>query len=107
MAVWSFKRKRNPFGVITKYKARLCAHGGQTVQGIHYDSSYSPVVSWTTIRLLLTLTLVLGWFTRQIDSVLAFPQADTKTDLFMEVPSHFEVIKGELTRNTRALNPRH
>jgi hypothetical protein len=65
------------------------------------------VVSWTTIKLLLTLTLVLGWFTRQMDFVLAFPQADTKTDLFMEVPSHFEVINGELTRNTRALNPRH
>jgi hypothetical protein len=79
MAVWSFKRKRNPFGVITKYKARLCAHGGQTVQGIHYDSSYSPVVSWTTIRLLLTLTLVLGWFTRQIDFVLLlFPKLTRK-----------------------------
>jgi hypothetical protein len=51
--------------------------------------------------------LVLGWFTRQIDFVLAFPQADTKTDLFMEVPSHFEVINSELTRNTRAANPRH
>jgi hypothetical protein len=64
MAVWSFKRKRNPFGMITKlYKSRLCTHGGQTVQGtIHYDASYwySPVVSWTTIRLHLTLTLVLG-----------------------------------------------
>ena len=23
-AIWSFKRKRNPFGQITKYKARLC-----------------------------------------------------------------------------------
>jgi hypothetical protein len=89
MAVWSFKRKRNPFGVITKYKARLCAHGGQTVQGVHYDASYSPVVSWTTIRLLLTLTLVMGWYTRQIDFVLAFPQAETWTNLFMEVPGHF------------------
>jgi hypothetical protein len=63
MAVWSFKRK-----------ARLCAHGGQTEKGVHYDASYSPVVSWTTIRLLLTLTLVLGWYTRQIDIVLAFPR---------------------------------
>jgi hypothetical protein len=34
MAVWSFKRKRNPFGVITKYKARLCVHGGQTQKGV-------------------------------------------------------------------------
>jgi hypothetical protein len=107
MAVWSFKRKRNPFGIITKYKARLCAHGGQTVQGVHYDASYSPVVSWTTIRLLLTLTLVMGWHTRQIDFVLAFPQADITNDVFMEVPGHFEVRNGELERNSRAPNPRH
>jgi hypothetical protein len=40
------------------------------------------------MRLLLTLTLVLGWFTRQIDFVLAFPQADTRTDSFMEVPAN-------------------
>ena len=26
--IWSFKRKRNPAGAITKYKARICAHGG-------------------------------------------------------------------------------
>jgi hypothetical protein len=58
MAVWSFKRKRYPFGEITKYKARLCAHGGQTQQGVHYEDSYSIVVSWTTVRLLLTLALV-------------------------------------------------
>jgi hypothetical protein len=43
----------------------------------------------------------------QIDFVLAFPQADTKTDLYMEVPSHFEVLNGELAWNTRAPNPRH
>jgi hypothetical protein len=107
MAVWSFKRKRNPFGVITKYKARLCAHGGQTVQGVHYDASYSPVVSWTTIRHLLTLTLVMGWFPRQIDFVLAFLQADTGTNVFMEVPGHFEVQNGKLARNSQAPNPRH
>jgi len=106
MAVWSFKRKRNPFGVVTKYKARLCAHGGQTQQGIHYEESYSPVVSWTTVRLLLTLSQIHGWHTRQIDFVLAFPQAQTNTDLYMEVPQHFEVKNGELLRNANAPKPR-
>jgi hypothetical protein len=82
MAVWSFKRKRNPFGIITKYnKARLCAHSGQTQKGIHYDDSSSPVVLWTTVRLLLTLALIHGWYTRQIDFILAYPQADTNTTL--------------------------
>ena len=44
-AIWSFKRKRNPFGKIIKYKARLCCHGGQTVKGFHYDETFSPVVA--------------------------------------------------------------
>jgi hypothetical protein len=77
MAIWSFKaREHNLFGIITKYKAILCAHGGQPAQGVHYELSYNPVVLWTTIWLLLTPTLVMGWFTRQIGFVLAFPQAE-------------------------------
>ena len=44
-AIWSFKRKRNPFGEITKYKGRLCCHGGQTIKGIHYDETFSAVVA--------------------------------------------------------------
>jgi hypothetical protein len=107
MAIWSFKRKRNPFGVITKYKARLCAHGGQTEKGIHYEESYSPVVSWPTVRLMLTLAHVFDWKTRQIDFVLAYPQADIKTDVFMEVPNKFEVGKsGQLFRNEGAPAPK-
>ena len=51
MGVWSMKRKHNPLG---KYKARLCAHGRQTIKGIHYENTYAPVVTWTTIRFLLT-----------------------------------------------------
>ena len=54
MGVWSMKRKRNPLGVIVKCKARLCAHGGQTIEGVHCESAHAPVVTWTTIRFLLT-----------------------------------------------------
>jgi hypothetical protein len=34
MAVWSFKRKCNPFGTVTEYEARFYMHGGQTVEGM-------------------------------------------------------------------------
>ena len=48
MGVWSMKRKCNPIGMIVKYKVHLCAHGGQTIKGIHYENTYAPVVTWTT-----------------------------------------------------------
>lgn len=74
MAVWSLKRKQDPFGKITKYKAQLCCHDGQTIKGVHYERTFSLVVEWAMVRLMLKLSLVHGWHARQIDFVLAFPQ---------------------------------
>jgi hypothetical protein len=106
MAIWSFKRKRNPLGEIVKYKARLCCHGGQTVNGVHYDKSFSPVVAWSTVRLMLTLSEVYGWHARQIDFVLAFPQAKVKTDIYMNVPQKFRTdSNGSLKLDERAPHP--
>lgn len=105
MAIWSFKRKRNPFGEITKYKARLCCHGGQTIKGVHYEETFSPVVAWSTVRLMLTLSEVYGWHARQIDFVLAFPQADVKADIYMHVPEKFRVDRGKMVLDEQAPHP--
>ena len=42
--IWSFKRKRNAFGELIKYKARLCVHGGRQVKDIDYWNTYALVV---------------------------------------------------------------
>jgi hypothetical protein len=44
------------------------------------------VVNWFSIRLTLVLSLIYQWKTRQIDFVLAFPQADLECELYMELP---------------------
>jgi len=80
------KRKRNPSGEIIKWKERLCAHGGMQTKGVNYLETYSPVMSWTTVRLILILSLIMGWHVRLLDFVMAYPQADIKTDIFMRVP---------------------
>ena len=86
MAVWSMKRKRDPAVEIIKWKARLGAHGGMQTKGVNYWETYSPVVSWSTVRLILILSLVLNWHARSLDFVLAYPQADVKTDIVMRMP---------------------
>jgi hypothetical protein len=86
-AVWAFKRKRRiDTRVVYKHKARLNIHGGKQKQGVNYWETYSPVVNWISIRLCLILTLLLRWKTRQIDFVLAFPQAEVECDIFMQLP---------------------
>jgi hypothetical protein len=84
--VWSMKRKRNPIGEITKWKARLCAGGHRSIPFVDYWNTYSPVVSWNTVRILIVMALLNGWHMRSIDFVLAFPQAPVKTDIYLNPP---------------------
>jgi hypothetical protein len=80
------KRKRNPIGIIIKWKARLCAGGHRSIEFVDYWTTYSPVVSWNTVRLIIVMALVNNWHMQSIDFVLAFPQAPIKTDIFMRPP---------------------
>ncbi|MEL6660877.1 MAG: reverse transcriptase domain-containing protein, partial [Bacteroidota bacterium] len=65
--VWSMKRKRDPAGSIIKWKARLCVGGHRQIHGIDYWSTYAPVVSWSTIRLIITIAVILDWHIHSID----------------------------------------
>jgi hypothetical protein len=47
---------------------------------------YSPVVAWSTTRFFLIQSLLQKWHTKQLDFVLAFPQAKVERDLYMEIP---------------------
>ena len=52
---WVFKKKRDPTGAITRYRARLVVRGFGQQSGVDYGSIFAPVVRYTTIRLLLAL----------------------------------------------------
>ncbi len=59
------------------------------------------MVTWAAIRMILVLVILYGWYTTQIDFVLAYPQADVETDIYMQIPKGFE-IEGK-TRQTHVL----
>ena len=86
LAIWSFKRKRLPNGQVSRYKARLCAHGGMQKWGVNYWETFSPVVNWMSVRLILILAIIHDLPARAIDFVLAFPQAELDTPVYMELP---------------------
>ena len=97
-AVWQMKRKRDiKTREIKKYKARLNIDGSRMQPGKHYDPNliYAPVASWNSIRLLLTMTAVHGWTTKQIDYVLAFPQAPVDREIYMRIPKGFTIDGGK------------
>ncbi len=51
---WKFKLKRDQFGSITKYKARLVAHGD--MQETNWTSVFAPtLIRYTSLRVILAL----------------------------------------------------
>ena len=94
-SVWSMRRKRDlTTNAVTKYKSRLNIHGGKQVYGMNYFETYAPVVTWFAIRLLLIGSIIFTLALRQIDFVLAYPQAPIEQDMFMELPHGIETRHG-------------
>ena len=86
IAIWLFKRKQLPNGTIARYKACLCAHGRMPKWGVNYQETFSLVVNWMSICLILILTIVYDLTARTIDFVIAFLQAELEVPVFMELP---------------------
>ncbi|CAJ1929167.1 unnamed protein product [Cylindrotheca closterium] len=93
--VWQMKQKRDiRTREVKKYKARLNFDGSKMKYGRDYNQTYAPVASWNSIRTLLIVSAMLGWKTKQIDYVLAFPQAPVERELYMKLPAGFKVVDG-------------
>jgi hypothetical protein len=87
LAVWSMKRKRRvKTREVYKHKARLNLDGSQMQPGKDYDLTYAPDATWESIRVLLALVLRHNWKTKQLDYVLAFPQAPVERECYMRIP---------------------
>ena len=95
-AVWSMKRKRRiATREVYRWRARLNVGGHKQQYGVDYWETYSPVVSWPVIRLILALAIIKRWHSKQIDYVQAFPQAKAEHDnIYMEVPKGFDLSEG-------------
>ena len=89
-STWVFKRKRYPDGSVRSLKARWCVRGDQQIEGVDFFDTYAPVVAWSTVPLLLILSVTLGLATKQVDYTQAFVQADLDDEVYVRMPRGFE-----------------
>ena len=61
------------------------------MKGRDYDETYASVASWAFIRMLLFMSIMKGWHTRQLDYVMAYPEAPMERDMYMEISKGYKV----------------
>lgn len=102
---WVFKAKRGSDGKVQRFKAQLVAKGFTQKHGIDYDETFSPVVSFTSVRTLLAFAVQNGMMVHQMDVVTAFLNGTLDKEIYMEQPpGYIKIRRGTFDVQTQEVN---
>jgi hypothetical protein len=82
---WVFKKKYDSDGEV-RYRARLVAKGFTQKEGVDFTETFSPVLRYSTLRLLFALSVQLNLNMNHLDVPAAFLNGYLKENVFMEIP---------------------
>ncbi|GAA6014203.1 hypothetical protein JCM8202_005183 [Rhodotorula sphaerocarpa] len=101
---WVLLVKRDEYGNVIKYKARLVARGDLQREGIDYGEVFSSTIRFSTVLTLLALSTLHGWDIRRFNVTAAFLHGhlDEKHPLFAkQVPGFEDRSRPGLVRRLR------
>ncbi|KAE9023480.1 hypothetical protein PR003_g13857 [Phytophthora rubi] len=87
---WVFAEKRDQYGRVVRYKARLVTKGFKQKYGIDFFETYSPVAYMNSIRVVLSVCAAYEYRMEQLDADTAFLNSGLKDRVYMEVPFGIE-----------------
>ena len=81
-----FAVKRNKEDHIERFKARLVAKGYAQIFGINCTETFSPVVRYETIRMVIALAAEYGLYLHQMDVSTAYLNSELADEVYMTQP---------------------
>ena len=69
---WIYKTKHDENGKLYKYRARLVVRGFTQRYGVNYFETFSPVVKYDSVRLIIALAAIYNMNIKQFDVKTAF-----------------------------------
>ena len=87
----------------TMFKVRAVVKGYTMVSGVDYGNTFAPTPSPTSIRLMIALSVQLGYKLKAADVETAFLQANMDKEVYVSMPAGYETCIATLTE-LRAAN---
>jgi Reverse transcriptase (RNA-dependent DNA polymerase) len=75
---------------LTTYKARLVAKGFKQIKGVDYYETFSPVIMFKSIRILLAIIVFYDYEIWQMDVKTVFLNGDLEENMYMTQPMGFK-----------------
>ena len=86
---WLFKKKLDSLGNVQRFKARLVARGFTQQEGIDYSETFSPVVRYESLRVILSIAASENMEIYQINVKTAFLHGELEETIYMHQPPGF------------------
>jgi hypothetical protein len=92
---WLYNIKHDTNGSIEKFKARLWREFSSQKEGMDYDETFSLVARYASIRVVISIALVMKWRIHQMDVKTTFLHEIIKEEVYIEKDQVFEVHGGD------------
>lgn len=86
---WVFTVKSDKNGCVKRLRARLVAKGYPQKYDIDYVKTFSPVIKYSSVRLLIALAAEHQMFLHQMDVSSAYLNGELSEDVYMKQPEGF------------------
>jgi len=73
------------------YKARLCGKGFRQIFGVDYFETYSPVATYDSMRIFLTLMAMMDFELDVVDVITAFLLSPLKEEVYIKIPDGYDI----------------
>ncbi|UYV72268.1 hypothetical protein LAZ67_9002406, partial [Cordylochernes scorpioides] len=87
---WVYKIKTESDGTIQRFKARLVAKGYSQIKNFDYFDTFSPVVRYDSLRILLSHAASERMFLKQFDVKTAFLNGELEELVYLEQPEGYK-----------------
>ena len=79
-STWAFPIRHFLIGLVKKFKAHFCVHGDCQQEVVDFWETWSPIVQWSMVRLMMTLAAKLDLCLAQADITSALSMMNSNLE---------------------------